>query len=128
MANCKGIGATLFFAKDLSKTLDFYKTIGLQLRTEEHEKGRAHYVTDLREVHIAIYETKKIAENGKKPQGYDSAGSTVIAFTVDDVEGVYNDLMSKGFESLWEPSVRPWGKSALVSDPDGRPIELCSPV
>jgi lactoylglutathione lyase len=48
-----------------------------------------------------------------------------IGFKVDDVDGVYADLIQRGAAPVVPPTTRPWGqRTAYVRDPDGHLIEL----
>ena len=113
------IGSLVLRSKEIKKCLEFYKILGFSLEEEEHEEGPIHYACDYEGFHFAIYEGKE----GKAPKRHE-CGSSQIGLYVEDVDEIYNKLINFGAESIWEPDDSPWGRTAMVLDPDGRPIEF----
>ena len=70
-------------------------------------------------MHFAIFPAKP----GKAPeQRY--GGSTKLGLRVDDVDAFYKKAMELGAESKCKPDDAPWGRNAVVIDPDGRTLEF----
>ena len=42
----------------------------------------------------------------------------------DDVQAAYDELSRQGVTFLQEPQEKPWGKDALLADPDGNVFNL----
>jgi predicted enzyme related to lactoylglutathione lyase len=50
--------------------------------------------------------------------------STRIGFSVASVDDTYAALIAVGGQSVSSPKDSPWGRRAVVSDPDGHRVEL----
>jgi len=134
---------------DLERSLEFYEALGFESRfTLEHDgvagpehtvhgipEGRLEYEArllvaggDLYQTRIDLMQFKQpLAEVGE-PLGATGLGLRRIALRVTDLQGMYEELRSKGFEFITEP-VGPlpdlfvkWVVSLL--DPDGVIVEL----
>jgi len=116
----KYIDALLIRSHNVEATVAFYRSIGLALEREQHEKGPLHYTCELGQAHFAIY---RADEPGRAPERY-SSGATMVGFQVESVEASYEAALRAGAKSLVEPSDFPWGRRALVLDPDGRVVEF----
>lgn len=79
-----------------------------------HGFGSLVYWTSRLDACRAFYEAPN------KRQG----GASLIGFKVDDVDAVFARLSSLATEVLWEPQDAPWGRTAQLRDPDGRPLEI----
>ena len=49
-----------------------------------------------------------------------------LVFRVDDVAATHGELSAKGVEFSAPPEEEPWGTQAVLRDPDGNGIVLCS--
>lgn len=78
-----------------------------------------HYACDLGNAHFAILESRA----GRAP-GYRSGGSSFAGFAVVSLQAAVEAARSTGAPVLQEPESYPWGRRALVEDPDGRVVEL----
>ncbi|XVQ86678.1 VOC family protein [Microbispora siamensis] len=59
----------------------------------------------------------------------DDNRSVIIEFLVDDVDGVYQNLVGFVEEFVKEPTTMPWGnRSLLLRDPDGNLVNFFTPV
>ena len=112
-------GSLVLRTKELNKCLEFYKILGFPLEKEEHEEGPVHYACELQGFHFAIYE----GQEGKAPERHECSSSQ-IGFYVKNVDEIYDKLIQFGSDSIWEPDDSPWGRTAMVLDPDGRAIEF----
>lgn len=70
--------------------------------------------------HIAI--TLPMAMPGRDPPPVGDANMTVLA--TDDVDGVCKQVEAAGGTIDSPPEDLPWGRSAVVRDPDGNPWNL----
>jgi lactoylglutathione lyase len=119
------IDAMILYTADLTKTVEFYRKLGLPLESEEHEEGPAHFACGFGGAHIAFYEcgdsTDKV-ESKALPRGY--TGAMQLGFRVDSVDGTLAIAVECGAKILIEPQAVPWGRRAVFEDPNGRPIEI----
>jgi lactoylglutathione lyase len=118
------VGALVLFAADLDRAVEFYEAIGLELEPEQHdEDDPVHFVTDLDGCHVAIFP----AEHPGAAPAARSSGETMVGFRVPAVEVAVDAARELGAPILQEPDDYPWGRRALVEDPDGRRIEVFTP-
>ncbi|MEM7248584.1 MAG: VOC family protein [Acidobacteriota bacterium] len=113
------VGALILFASDLDRTLAFYRALGMPLEAESHDSGPVHHAGELGPVHVAIFEGEP-----DEATAHRHAGSTMVGFAVDSVDAAVDALRNLGAEITQEPADYPWGRRALVVDPDGRTVEL----
>lgn len=113
------VGALILFSNQLPEVVRFYRAIGLELEPERHEEGPIHYVSELGPTHFAVFE----GPPGEAPE-FRTGGSTFPGFAVDSLEEALSGAKSFGARVVQEPTEYPWGRRALVVDPDGRVIEL----
>jgi predicted enzyme related to lactoylglutathione lyase len=55
-------------------------------------------------------------------------GAIQFGFTVDNVDEVYRVALENGAMSVIAPQDLPFGRRAVVEDPDGRPIQFKQPL
>ena len=114
------IDALVLSTARLQQTGAFYRALGVPLEEERHEEGPLHWACDLGGAHFAIYET---AEPGDAP-GRGLGGSTLFGLRVASLEDAFAAAAAAGGTVLVPPQDVPWGRRAVVADPDGRPVEL----
>lgn len=111
----KFVDALVLRSPQLEKSVDFYRTLGLPLAKEQHDEGPVHFTCDLNRVHFSLYPTR---------EGEDVRDDLVIGFEVEDLEEVVERARQWGSEIKIEPQTVPWGRRAMVLDPDCRKVEL----
>lgn len=92
----------------------FYSKLGLNFEKHRHGKGPLHYATELDSLVFEIYplpSSQKMAD-----------ASTRLGFQVEQLEDLIAQLARN--QILKGPYQSEWGYQALVSDPDGRKVEL----
>ena len=95
--------------------LAFYTAIGLSFKQEQHGTGPLHNSTQIGATVFELYPL------GRK----DAADTTTrLGFAVDDLDMTLGRLKAVNGEVSREPENTPWGRRAVVRDPDGRSIEL----
>ncbi|MBS4218254.1 VOC family protein [Bacillus sp. FJAT-49711] len=100
-------------SNNLEASVSFYKELGLKFKKEQHGKGPEHYACELDHLVFEIYpSTEKQIEKIR------------IGFAVEKLENMIEALRSKGKKITTEPKMSPWGKRAVVIDPDGNSVEL----
>ena len=102
--------------KDVKKLSEFYKVI-LPAETKginDLENYVEFYIDDF----IVCVENVKSVES--RSGASFTAGSVMIEFLVDNVDGEYSRLKQLGVEPFAEPFDNPWGtRSFYFNDPDG---------
>jgi predicted enzyme related to lactoylglutathione lyase len=98
---------------DLSNT--FYRALGLDFTQHSHGKGPVHLASESLEQVFEIYPLS----DGETP-----TSNTRIGFSVPYVDEMYQALLAAGGKSVSTPKDSPWGRRAVVADPDGHRVEL----
>ena len=113
------LGLVVVRSADIEQTLRFYRALGLEFTEEQHGNGPVHYACDLGGTVIEIYPGKP----GTAPDRR-AGGATLLGFQVGLLEVTLKAIAEIGATVLTAPQASPWGKRAVVQDPDGRAIEL----
>jgi predicted enzyme related to lactoylglutathione lyase len=104
---------------DVQKTLSFYRAFGLEFDQECHGQGVIHYACTLGTSTIEIYPTK----DGSAPSPV-QGGATMLGFRVANIDTVLIKLQEIGDTVLPTIKSTPWGRRIVLTDPDGRKVEL----
>lgn len=137
----KCIHHTSLSVSDLERSKAFYLGIlGMELVREGELSGKAvEKIVGLPGAHMKVVFLKK--GNGMieifqyiTPQGRAVSrqqcdiGIIHLAFEVEDIEKVYEDLQKKGVQFVNPPQVGRLAKAAYFFDPDGITIEILEPL
>lgn len=117
----RGVSAIVLWTARTREVVAFYAALGFPLAAEGHDDGPVHWACEVGAVHFAIYEQD---EGDSPPPEYQSAGASVMGFEVDDLDAVYRAAKTVGARVLIRPEEVPWGRRAVILDPDGRTVEL----
>lgn len=98
---------------DIEAARRYYGLLGLKFVEEQHGEGPRHYAANLGSMVLEIYPC----------QGKPNAPSR-LGFRVAELDTVLSMLRRQGQPILREGKDSPWGRRALVQDPDGNKIEL----
>ena len=92
-----------------------YSAIGLGFKQEQHGTGPLHHSAQIEATVFELY-----------PLGSKDATDTTtrLGFSVDDLYKTLDRLRAVNVELSREPENTPWGRRAVVRDPDGRSVEL----
>jgi predicted enzyme related to lactoylglutathione lyase len=104
---------------NLEASLAFFAVLGLDFSAEQHGKGPVHYSCRLGDAVLELYPGKP----GSTP-GRTEAGASMHGFRVESLDVVLANLQKLGAAIVHPPTDSPWGRRAVVLDPDGRAIEL----
>jgi predicted enzyme related to lactoylglutathione lyase len=113
------LGLIVIRVANLEQTVNFYRALGLGFSEEQHGNGPVHYACNLGGTVVEIYPGK----SGTAPDRR-NGGATLLGFQVDSLEVTLKAIAEIGATVLTAPQDSPWGKRAVVQDPDGRAIEL----
>jgi predicted enzyme related to lactoylglutathione lyase len=108
----------VLYATDLSKSKQFYETLGLQFAAERHPGGPEHFACPLGESVFELYPRKADAP---------LVQAVRIGFQVPSVDVAIARLQVAGIQPVRLPENSAWGRRAVIRDPDGNTIEITSP-
>jgi predicted enzyme related to lactoylglutathione lyase len=103
-------------ARNLESAKAFYDLVGLSFRAEQHGSGAPHYSAALGPLTLEIYPCQ--SDRSHLPLR--------IGFQVPNVDEKLELLRRHGAKVVSEPKDSPWGRRAVVEDPDGNRVELVS--
>ena len=106
----------------METTLAFYKTLGFTFVQEMHGSGPVHYSTQTGSSVLEIYPGEAAAPVDRK-----ASGSTMLGFSVASLDDILASCERTRSQVIAGPKESPWGRRAVVTDPDGRVIELSEP-
>lgn len=106
-------------SSDLDRAEAFYAALGLTFTRHSHGKGPIHLACERAGHVFEIY-----------PIGKDGQGTAAvrIGFAVPSVDDAFVASLAAGGAEVSAPQNSPWGRRAVVSDPDGHRVELTSGV
>ncbi len=100
---------------EASRTVAFYKMLGLNFHEEQHGSGPVHWAADLDGLVLEIYPAKSVEEVNV---------TTRLGFDVDDAASVLSTLRLSDVKIISDLKQTTWGLRAVVRDSDGRSVEL----
>ncbi|WP_297430123.1 VOC family protein [Clostridium sp.] len=122
-----GVG---IFIKDMKTMVEFYKNVlGFEI---EWNGSEPNVMLKKDGVLFMFYGRNDFEKMTNKRFNYANGinGHYEIALSVPtyrDVDSVYADIISKGAESVMEPTTEPWGqRTCYIADPEGNLIEIGS--
>ena len=102
----------------LDRTLAFYRALGLVFQQEQHGSGPVHYSTEIGDTVMEIYPgTEQLVDRR-------GSGATMLGFRVESVDDTVAALTELGGAVVTSPRDSEWGRRAVVTDLDGRALEL----
>ena len=102
-------------AENPRKLASFYEKLGLVFVKEQHGKGPEHYCAQSEAGFT--FEIYPIQESGK------DTASVRLGFSVTSITDIFNKLQSE-LNLISPPKDSPWGRRAVLIDPQGHIIEL----
>lgn len=100
---------------NLMKSARFYTALGLRLDTHRHGDGPEHLASEAGEQTFEIYPLSP---------GAPPTTEVRLGFAVEEVDTTFERLVALGAKQVSSPKVSPWGRRAIVTDPDGHRVEL----
>ena len=101
---------------DIKKLAGFYGLFGLSLDYHKHGNSPFHYSALIGKTVLEIYPLAKGQSEADK--------NLRLGFELDNFEEIIKRLKEKNAVFTSEPSQSEYGFMAIISDPDGRKIEL----
>lgn len=101
--------------QNLADVCRFYQSLGLAFSEEQHGSGPVHFAARLGD---AIFEIYPLAA------GQVTDTTTRLGFSVADLDEAVSNAGNNGGRVVKQPFDSAWGSIAIVTDPDGRTVEL----
>lgn len=120
----RDVDAIILYTSDLDVIVPFYRALGLALEAQEDVGGEKHFACEMGLSHFAIFPARK---SGVSHADYRASGSTLIGFQVEKVDRLVELAVKEGAKIVEAPHEVPWGRRAVISDPEGRVLELNQP-
>src|ERR687883_774170 len=107
------IGAVILLVSDMKRSTRFYRDV-LGMELKEQSKDWTEF--SKRGTVLALHPSKKkrIKKNN----------SMLVGFSVSDFDDVVNGLKKKKVKFYKKPKEEPFGKHAIIQDPDGHLISI----
>jgi len=102
-------------SRDMERSAQFYAVLGLQLERHRHGSGPEHFASE---------EDGRVFEIYPRQDETDSTASVRVGFQVVAVDAIVQRLEEAGARVISPPKSSPWGRRAVVEDPDGHRVEL----
>jgi lactoylglutathione lyase len=107
------IGAVILLVSNMKRSIRFYRdTLGMDLKQES--KDWTEFST--RGTVLALHPAKR--KRIKKNNGM------LVGFSISDFDDVINSLKKKRVKFYKKPKQEPFGKHAIIQDPDGHLISI----
>jgi len=107
------IGAVILLVSDMKRSTKFYRdTLGMKLKQQSKDWTEFSEGNTVLALHPA--KKKKIKKNN----------SMLVGFNVSDFEDVVSTLKKKNVKFYKKPKEEPFGKHAIIQDPDGHLISI----
>jgi len=107
------IGAVILLVSDIKRSIKFYRDI-LQMEMKEKSKDWVEFST--RGTVLALHPSRKKRFNKTK--------SMLVGFSVSDFDDICAGLKKKKVKFFKKPKEEPFGKHAIIQDPDGHLISI----
>jgi lactoylglutathione lyase len=101
--------------RDLDRAQAFYEALSLSFARHTHGKGPEHLASESGGQVFELYPPANDAA---------STSSTRVGFAVPSVDATYAAVLNAGGTSISPPKDSPWGRRAVVADPEGHRVEL----
>lgn len=125
----KQINVAVLFVADLERSKAFYRdTLGVPLKFGDETSAGFDFDPMLLILLDMASARDLLSDDAVAVPGASGVRSQLVAF-VDDVDGMYAELVAQGVEFVREPIDREWGlRTAHFKDPDGNIWEIAQPV
>ena len=104
---------------DLERSVVFYQALGLNFTKHAHGAGPLHYACEEDGLVFELYPA-----SAQQP----ISASARVGFIVVNIGSVITVLSSMNVNIVTPPADSPWGRRAVVADPDGHRVELLEKV
>jgi lactoylglutathione lyase len=120
------IGMVILLVSDLHKLIAFYKDV-LGMKVKHESEDWVELTTKEGSTRLALHLSQKRVRDPKQAE-QTAAGMKIrtmlLGFNVSDLENVCRDLESKGVKFYKRLKIEPFGKHAIIEDPEGNLISM----
>lgn len=113
--NNSRLGLLVVHASDLETSASFYRSLGLGFERHAHPPCGDHLASIGDDCVFEIYRLR---------EGQSAIAPMAFGFHVSSVDQAVNDVRATGGTVKREPHSTEWGRSAIVTDPDGHIVLL----
>jgi len=114
MENGTRLSLVVLRAEDVERARRFYEALGATFAAERHGAGPEHYAAPWGDAVLEIYP----AATERPPE------AVRLGFRVPSIDAALETLRILNAEIVTPARESPWGRRAVVRDPDGRMVEL----
>jgi lactoylglutathione lyase len=116
--------SVIVFVEDVARSLAFYEdVVGAELDDFDEDGSYGEIESGIGfAAHGHVERHLDLSFHRNQPGGLPSGFELELA--VDDVDAVFAKAIDAGATAVWEPSDKPWGRSALIRDLDGVFVHL----
>lgn len=108
------VGAVILLVSNMEKSVKFYRdTLGLPIKTKSKDWTEFFNNDTVMALHPA-----------KKKSNIKTGSGMLVGFEVGDLEATVKKLNEKRVKFFKKPKEEPFGKHAIVQDPDGHLISI----
>ena len=108
------VGAVILLVSNMEKSVKFYRdTLGLPIKTKSKDWTEFFNNDTVMALHPA-----------KKKSNIKTGSGMLVGFEVGDLEATVKKLKEKKVKFFKKPKEEPFGKHAIVKDPDGHLISI----
>jgi catechol 2,3-dioxygenase-like lactoylglutathione lyase family enzyme len=108
------VGAVILLVSNMEKSVKFYRdTLGLPIKTKSKDWTEFFNNDTVMALHPA-----------KKKNNIKTGSGMLVGFEVGDLEATVKKLKEKRVKFFKKPKEEPFGKHAIVQDPDGHLISI----
>jgi catechol 2,3-dioxygenase-like lactoylglutathione lyase family enzyme len=107
------IGAVILLVSDMKRSVKFYRdTLGMEMK----EKSKDWTEFSMRGTVLALHPSRK--------KRFSKSKTMLVGFSVSDFDDVCDSLKKKKVKFYKKPKQEPFGKHAIIQDPDGHLISI----
>jgi catechol 2,3-dioxygenase-like lactoylglutathione lyase family enzyme len=108
------VGAVILLVSNMEKSIRFYKdTLGLPVKTKSKDWTEFFNKDTVLALHPA-----------KRKSKIKTGSGMLIGFEVSDLDSTVKVLKAKKVRFFKKPKVEPFGKHAIIQDPDGHLVSI----
>ncbi len=108
------MGAVILLVSDMENSVKFYRdTLGLPMKTKSKDWTEFFSNNTVLALHPA-----------KKKSGIKTGAGMLVGFEVSDLDSTVKRLTEKRVKFYKKPKQEPFGKHAIIKDPDGHLISI----
>ncbi|MBI1928555.1 hypothetical protein HYR99_30470 [Candidatus Poribacteria bacterium] len=114
------LGAIILYSEPIDSIVSFYRAVGIDLEERRWEaESTPFYESTVGGVYFAIYPAQ--SAGAATPRW--TSGSTQLCLLVQSLEQAISCACAASGDILVSAENQPWGRRAVLMDPEGRPVE-----